>query len=73
MTEFFPWGLSDEQEDHLRMVQQDKYALIVDETGAVAFANENCDYGILDVPYLQSPYSIGLQKNSVYTLQVSQA
>ena len=71
MEQFFPGGLSDKQADHLYMVQHQKYALIVDETGAVAFVHENCDYGIVKIPYLQSPYSIGLQKNSVYTKDVT--
>ena len=56
---------------HTKKVTEEKYALIVDYTGALVFASQHCGYDMLQTTAIPAPYAVGLQKNSAMTGEVN--
>ena len=53
--------------ENLQRVRNEDFAYLADETSAAILMSEDCRVTTAPYKFIQNPYAIGIQKNSVHT------
>ena len=64
--------LNEDHNVHMERVQQGNYVYLIDKTEADYLIEQHCDFTIAPEQFSTMPYSVALQKNSVYKRAVTQ-